>query len=145
MILTDSTLGERIKKRRIVQGLTQRELSKKSGISASDIRMFERDWMTPDKSEIENIATALDVCVSDLMNIPPRQRNLDGVYFFAQRNGARTPVCFSDLTELEMDNILAEATPQFVRNLCKILGKVLRKMGESLDVEGIPVSEDKTE
>ena len=36
------------------------------------------------------------------------QRNLDGVYFRMERDGKWTNVCFSDLTEEEMDKVMKE-------------------------------------
>lgn len=62
------------------------------------------------------------------------QRNLDGVYFFMERDGKRKPVCFSDMTEEEMDFILKDQNETWLRNMCKILGQTIRQIGDQLDL-----------
>jgi hypothetical protein len=62
------------------------------------------------------------------------QRNLDGVYFRVQRNGKWENVCFSDLTEDEMDYVLGGRDQKWCINLCKILGKKLRQIGDQFDI-----------
>jgi hypothetical protein len=61
-------------------------------------------------------------------------RDLDGVYFRVQRNDKWHNICFSDLTEEEMDNVLKGRNEEWLRSLCKILGKTLRDMGDQLDI-----------
>lgn len=67
------TLGEKIKKYRLLHDMTQKELGIKIGFSAATadtrIRQYEKDTMAP-KSEIrKKMATALDVDMSALSNI----------------------------------------------------------------------------
>ncbi len=67
------TLGDKIRKYRTLNDLSQKELGKKVGFSAatadSRIRKYESDIMAP-KSEIrEKLAAALDVHISALSNI----------------------------------------------------------------------------
>jgi hypothetical protein len=61
-------------------------------------------------------------------------RNLDGVYFRIQRDGKWGNVCFSDLTEEEMDDTLHNKDEQWLKNLCKILGKTIKDIGDQFDL-----------
>jgi hypothetical protein len=61
-------------------------------------------------------------------------RELDGVYFRIERNGKYQSICFSDLTKEEMDRVLSEKNEDFLRNLCKILGKTIREIGDTFDI-----------
>ena len=44
-------------------------------------------------------------------------RNLDGVYFRIQRNGKWQNICFSDLTEEEMDSVVDNKNRSFAVSL----------------------------
>lgn len=61
-------------------------------------------------------------------------RNLDGIYFRINRGGIWQDVCFSDLTEEEMDNVMKNRPEEWLRNICKILGKTIKNIGEQLDI-----------
>ena len=61
-------------------------------------------------------------------------RNLDGVYFRIKREDKWENICFSDLTEEEMDYVMDGRTAEWLRSLCKILGKTVRDIGEQLDI-----------
>ena len=63
-------------------------------------------------------------------------RNLDGVHFRVQRNGKYYNICFSDLTEDEMDAVLRLRSEDWLRSLCKILGNTLRSIGDDFDIVG---------
>lgn len=62
-------------------------------------------------------------------------RNLDGVYFRVKRNDEFEIVCFSDMTEEEMDKILEGRNKAWLRNMCKILGQTIRRIGDELDIQ----------
>lgn len=62
-------------------------------------------------------------------------RNLDGVYFRVKRNDEFEIVCFSDMTEEEMDKILEGRNEAWLRNMCKILGRTIRRIGDELDIQ----------
>ena len=50
------------------------------------------------------------------------QRHLDGVYFrIEQENGKFANVCFSDLTEEQMNEVLQGKDEKWLKNLCVIL------------------------
>ena len=61
-------------------------------------------------------------------------RNLDGVYFRVYRDGIYQSVCFSDLTETEMDDILTDKSNEWLRRMCKILGQTIKNIGDQLDI-----------
>ena len=63
-------------------------------------------------------------------------RELDSVYFRILRNGKWKPVCFSDLTNEEMDQQLQERTNEWLIDLSKILGKALRQLGDEFNLMG---------
>lgn len=63
-----------------------------------------------------------------------RTRNLDGVYFRIQRDGLWQNICFSDLTEEEMDSVMEGRTEDWLRSMCKILGNTIYDIGEQLDI-----------
>lgn len=61
-------------------------------------------------------------------------RNLDNVYFRVERDGVWKNICFSDLSEEEMDKVISNFNKENLRTLCKILGITIRKMGDSFDI-----------
>lgn len=60
------------------------------------------------------------------------KRNLDGAFFRVKRDGKWQSICFSDLTDEEMDEVLE--TEKFLKPLCKHLGKVVRKLGDKFNI-----------
>lgn len=60
------TTGERIKKRRIKQGLTQNELGKLIGTSQQMIAQYENSLRKPKLETLEKIAQALDITAAEL-------------------------------------------------------------------------------
>lgn len=61
-------------------------------------------------------------------------RDLDGVYFRVKRDGSWQSICFSDLTDEEMDVVLEGRTAEWLKRTCKILGRTIRNIGDSLDI-----------
>lgn len=61
-------------------------------------------------------------------------RKLDGVFFRIKRNGVYENVCFSDLTDEEMDSMLSDRNVKWLQSLCKILGKTIKKIGDQFDI-----------
>ncbi len=62
------------------------------------------------------------------------KRNLDGAYFRVNRDGEWQKICFSDLTDEEMDAVLNGQTTIWLMSLCKHLGQVLRYIGNEFDI-----------
>lgn len=57
-------------------------------------------------------------------------RNLDGIYF---RIGTDN-ICFSDLTEEQMEDVLENRNEEWLRSMCIILGKTIREIGDEFDL-----------
>jgi len=54
-------IGQRIQKRRIELGLTQKELGKRAGLTAGYLSRLENDLISPSLDSLQAIATALEV------------------------------------------------------------------------------------
>ena len=64
----------------------------------------------------------------------PIFRNLDGVYYRVIRDGIHVNRCFSDLSEAEQDEIMAEYNAEQLRRLCHDLSMSLRQIGDALNL-----------
>lgn len=62
------------------------------------------------------------------------KRNLDGIYFRVERDGKFDSICFTDLTDLEMEQVLQERSAEWLRSMCLLLGQTLRTIGEEFDI-----------
>lgn len=63
-------------------------------------------------------------------------RELDGIYFRVKRGKHWESICFSDLSDEEMDKVLEGHSVQWLKSTCKILGRTIRDIGDSLDLVG---------
>ena len=61
-------------------------------------------------------------------------RNLDGIYFRVQRDGKWGNVCFSDLTQEEMERVMENRDVDWLKSMCIQLGKTIRRIGDELDI-----------
>ncbi len=61
-------------------------------------------------------------------------RDLDGVFFRVERDGKHESVCFSDLTEEQMRAVIEDRPAGWLREMCVILGKTIRDIGDQLDI-----------
>ena len=61
-------------------------------------------------------------------------RNLDGIYFRVKRNDKWENVCFSDMTDKEVDEVMSGRSIEWLQNMCKILGRRIREIGDELDL-----------
>lgn len=61
-------------------------------------------------------------------------RNLDGIYFRVKREEKWQNVCFSDLSDTEMEDVLKDRTEEWLKNMCKILGRTIKYIGDELDI-----------
>ena len=64
------------------------------------------------------------------------KRELDGVYFRVKRGKHWESICFSDLSDEEMDKVLEGHSVEWLKSTCKILGRTIRDIGDSLDIAG---------
>ena len=63
------------------------------------------------------------------------KRNLDSNYFRVKHNDKWESVCFSDLNEKDMAEVLIDKDTVFVKKLCINLGKRIREIGDVYDLE----------
>lgn len=61
-------------------------------------------------------------------------RNLDGVYFRIYRDAKWQNICFSDLSDDEMEEVMKDRPVEWLKSMCKILGKTIREIGDQLDI-----------
>lgn len=61
-------------------------------------------------------------------------RELDCVYFRVERDGKFESVSFSDLTEGQMRDVLSGRSKEWLLEMCVILGKRIREIGDQLDI-----------
>lgn len=61
-------------------------------------------------------------------------RNLDGIYFRIKRKDKYEDVCFSDLTEDEMNEVLKDRDIKWLKSLAKMLGRTIREIGNQFDI-----------
>lgn len=61
-------------------------------------------------------------------------RNLDGIYFRVKRDGKWCNICFSDLNEDEMRDVLKDRNNEWLAYLCIQLGKTIKNIGDQLNV-----------
>lgn len=62
------TIGENIRKQRKAIGLTQKALGEKCNMPDSQIRQYELDKVTPRVEQLQRIAAALNIKLSDLID-----------------------------------------------------------------------------
>ena len=63
-------------------------------------------------------------------------RNLDGVYFRVKRGEKWGPVCFSDMTTEERDEIIKDRSTEWWKSLAYILADCLKNIGDQFDICG---------
>jgi hypothetical protein len=63
-------------------------------------------------------------------------RNLDGVYFRAKRDGNWQNICFTDLTSDEREEIMRDRPVEWLKQMIRILADTINRIGEVLDVRG---------
>lgn len=61
-------------------------------------------------------------------------RDLDGIYFRVKRGEKWDNVCFSDLTDEEMDAVLEGRDKEWLKSVCKILGRTIKRIGDEFDI-----------
>ena len=62
------------------------------------------------------------------------KRNLDGVYFRVLRDGKWDNICFSDLTQEEMETVMEGRDGDWLKSLCIRLGSVIRNIGDTFNL-----------
>lgn len=59
---------------------------------------------------------------------------MDGVFFRVNRSGKWCDVCFSDLTEEQMDLVMEDRSIDWLKDLCKILANELHTIGDYFSI-----------
>ena len=62
-------------------------------------------------------------------------RELDGVYFRVERDGKWQNICFTDLTEEEIETVVGERSIEWWKSLALILKGVINDIGEQFDIK----------
>lgn len=62
------------------------------------------------------------------------KRNLDGIYFRVKRDEKWDNVCFSDMTQDEMENVMNNRDIDWLKSMCVQLGRTIRNIGDQLDI-----------
>ena len=61
-------------------------------------------------------------------------RKLDGIFSRVKRDGKWQNICFSDLTDEEMDEVLKDRDVEWLKSVCKILGRTIKRIGDEFDI-----------
>jgi hypothetical protein len=71
-----------------------------------------------------------------VMMTNPTRRNLSGIYIFDVLPGdvRRQPTVFEDCTEEKQQEWLDSLSTEALHNLCKMLGRSLRGLGDRFDI-----------
>ena len=69
-------------------------------------------------------------------------RNLDGIYFRVKRDGNWQNICFSDLTDEEMDIVLEGRDTEWLKSVCKILGRTIKRIGDKFEISSSDEEEE---
>lgn len=70
------------------------------------------------------------------------KRYLDGIYFRVKRGKHWESICFSDLSDEEMDKVLKGHSVEWLKKMCKILGHTIRDIGDKHDFVGWQKNEE---
>jgi hypothetical protein len=62
------------------------------------------------------------------------RRDLDSIYFKVKRKDKYENICFSDLTEYEMNTVIKGKSEVWLKSMCVLLGKRIREIGDELDL-----------
>lgn len=61
-------------------------------------------------------------------------RDLDGIYFRVKREGKYEPVCFTDLTEDEIEELMGDKGAQWWKSIALELKRVINTIGEQFNI-----------
>lgn len=64
------------------------------------------------------------------------KRYLDGIYFRVKRGKHWESICFSDLSDEEIDKVLEGHSVEWLKKMCKILGRTIKRIGDEQDLVG---------
>ena len=61
-------------------------------------------------------------------------RELDGIYFRLKRNNRWENVCFSDMTEEQMYEVMKDRDADWFKSVCVRLATCLKEIGDQFDI-----------
>ena len=61
-------------------------------------------------------------------------RELDGIYFMVSRDGKRQPICFTDMTKSEIDEVIGERSAEWWKSAAMRLKEVINEIGDTFDI-----------
>lgn len=68
------------------------------------------------------------------IDIYPKARNLDGVYYRVVRNGHACSIAFTDLTRTEQEDFLKTLNEAGLKKMCFILADTLRDIADQFNI-----------
>ena len=63
-------------------------------------------------------------------------RELCGIYFRVKRNGKYENICFTDMTEQEITDVIGERPAEWWKSVAMRLKEVINEIGEQFDIVG---------
>ncbi len=82
------SVAENIKRIRKKRGFTQKELGNLCGINEANIRKYENNRQNPKIETLQKIANALEVNVTELLDLPQLQENFEDTLFYSMDMGS---------------------------------------------------------
>lgn len=67
-------------------------------------------------------------------NIIPIPRELDGIYYRAERDGKWCNRCFTDLTTDEQEEMIKKYDAEGLKRMVMLLAKILRDIGDTFNI-----------
>jgi len=64
-------------------------------------------------------------------------RDLDGIYFRVKRDDRWQNICFSDMTDEEIDTIIGERSSDWWKAVALHLKECINKIGEEFDIRSL--------
>lgn len=61
-------------------------------------------------------------------------RNLDGIYYRIKRNGQYENVCFTDMTEKEINETIKHRSATYWKSIAMHLRTCIRELGNAYDI-----------
>nr|DAR33951.1 MAG TPA: helix-turn-helix domain protein [Caudoviricetes sp.] len=109
MTMTNEVFGSRISDLIKKNGLTQRELADKVGVTEVSMSRYIKGERTPKGPIVVNIANALHTTVEDLMGLEAKKVDPELEYYRCQRAIARNAKSWSQKQKADLVNALFDS------------------------------------
>ena len=124
-------LRKRIEQLAHAKGITDTELINRVHNSIKRVCKEEKTECT-DKDINQVFDEVIRICTFK----NPEFRELDGYYFRVKRDDEWQNICWSDLTEEEMREVLKGRSQEWLESLCIGLGQIIRNIGDTFNITG---------